>query len=474
MYQTEDTIAAIGTAMGGAARGMVRLSGPRMAACLAGCFQSDRPRQVEMARCPQMISGTLSVACHDREDTVAIPCELFLWPGKRSYTRQPAAELHLPGSPPLLEMALDGLCAHGARVAEPGEFTLRAFLAGRIDLTRAEAVLGVIDAGSSRQLDVALEQMAGGLSGPLLKLREDLLQLLAQVEAGLDFVAEEIEFISRPQILDQLARGQKIVAAIQLQMVSRADQATLPRVVLLGKPNAGKSSLFNALSRQYGSGRGVPSSALVSGQPGTTRDYVTARLEGANWACELIDTAGDEPQTGRSALGQAAHTSAHEQYRRADVRLLCIAAADLLANPAAGKVADWPSSDRILVTQSDRISGESPCRLLSNGLPAGAIVCSSQTGEGLQEVLAAIEGLVLGAVDAGPQAVAATATRCAGSLRRTAHSLARAQRLTAKDGGMELIATELRIALDALGKVVGAIYTDDILDRIFAQFCIGK
>ena len=116
-----------------------------------------------------------------------MPCDLYLWPGKRSYTGQPVAEIHTLGSPPLLEAVVRAVCAGGARPAEPGEFTLRAFLAGRIDLTQAEAVLGVIDATASAELDAALEQLAGGLAGPLRRLRDDLLELLAHLEAGLRF-----------------------------------------------------------------------------------------------------------------------------------------------------------------------------------------------------------------------------------------------------------------------------------------------
>ena len=288
--------------------------------------------------------------CPWRESPLAIPCDLFLWPGNRSYTRQPTAELHLPGSAPLLEMVLDELCVHGARVAEPGEFTLRAFLAGRIDLTRAEAVLGVIDAGSSQQFDVALDQMAGGLSRPLLMLRETLLQLLAQIEAGLDFVEEDIEFITSNQILSQLSSARDIVETMQEKMVSRGDQTGLPRVVLLGKSNAGKSSLFNALLRHNHSVYGIQPQSLVSERSGTTRDYVTARLQRANISCELIDTAGNMSLTGRSAVASAAQAIAHEQQQRADVRLFCIAAPWVIQDPSLWDTIEYDCFDLILIT----------------------------------------------------------------------------------------------------------------------------
>src|SRR6185295_14632062 len=134
-----------------------------------------------------------------------LPCDLFLWPSNRSYTREPIAELHTIGSAPLLKSLVSAACQSGARLARPGEFTLRAFLAGRLDLTQAEAVLGVIDARGRQQLDSALGQLAGGLARPLSALREQLLDLLAQLEAGLDFVDEDIEFITAAELNQQLA-----------------------------------------------------------------------------------------------------------------------------------------------------------------------------------------------------------------------------------------------------------------------------
>jgi tRNA modification GTPase len=371
-------------------------------------------------------------------------------------------------------MVLDELCAHGARMAEPGEFTLRAFLAGRIDLTRAEAVLGVIDAGSSQQFDAALDQMAGGLSRPLLMLREKLLQLLAQIEAGLDFVEEDIQFITCDQILSQLSSARDIVGAVQEKMVSRGDQTGLPRVVLQGKANAGTSSLFKALLRHSRSVHGIQPQSLVSECSGTTRDYVTARLQRANFSCELIDTAGDMSQTGQNAVAFAAQAIAHEQQRRADVRLFCIAAPWVMQDSSVWETVEYDTFDLILITHSDLVRESVSRRHLSDCMPAGALLCSGLTEEGLPAVFDAIEDLLLGTVDSGPQAVATTAIRCTSSLRTTEQSLSHAHHLALENGGMELISTELRIALDALGEVVGAIYTDDILDRVFSQFCIGK
>ena len=190
-WQPDDTIAALASPPGAAARGLIRLSGHGCREVLETCFSAAQPEQWRTARQATRFTGTLQLAGISRQ----IPAAVCLWPGRRSYTGEPAAELHLPGSPPLLEAVLSQLHTAGARPARPGEYTLRAFLAGRIDLVQAEAVLGVIDAADESELQQALRQLAGGLSAPVTELRSRLLNLLADLEAGLDFVEEDIENI---------------------------------------------------------------------------------------------------------------------------------------------------------------------------------------------------------------------------------------------------------------------------------------
>ena len=225
-------------------RGIVRLSGPGLRTCLEGCFRPAPFISLPSIARPTAVPGL----CWLAGIAAPLPGELYLWPGRRSYTGQPVAEIHTLGSPPLLEALLRTVCAPH-RVAEPGEFTLRAFLAGRIDLTQAEAVLGVIDAADGRQLHVALAQLAGGLARPLHRLRDRLLELLAQLEAGLDFAEEELPLVAPGELAGQLDEAAAAIAALLGQMTARQETADLVRVVLAGPPNSGKSSLFNALAR---------------------------------------------------------------------------------------------------------------------------------------------------------------------------------------------------------------------------------
>ncbi|HUE72477.1 MAG TPA: tRNA modification GTPase [Pirellulaceae bacterium] len=442
---TQDTIAAVASATGGGVRGIVRLAGDQCVSVLAGCFtpECDQPSPWDV-RTPRRIAGSLELG----DPLGRVPADLLLWPGTRSYTRQPAAEIHTLGSPPLLDAILARLCEDGARIARPGEFTLRAFLAGRIDLTQAEAVLGVIDARDQRELSIALSQLAGGLAGPLCELRNRLLDLLAHLEAGLDFVEEDIEFISHGELAHQLDEAAGQIDALAEQMQRRGTTHALPRVVLSGPPNVGKSSLFNALCGT--------ASALVSEQAGTTRDYVSARVACGRIEVELIDTAGIDAGETLGGIEAAAQNVAQTQAEQAALVLACSEAIRPIWRPSG-------SNQIQVVTKCDQSADSRPAD--------GPIQTSSRTGQGIEELKAAIES-ALAAQPEGTTVVAGTAARCRESLVLAADSLRRARSSAAV--GEEFVAAEVRSALDDLGRVVGAVYTDDVLDRIFSRFCIGK
>src|SRR3954452_8354732 len=234
-FNTDDTICAIASAPGGGGRGIIRISGKSALEITLHLFEKSERAPISEIRRAAALTGHVSIDIHG--ELRYLPCDLLIWPTVRSYTREPVAELHTIGSPPLLEELVAGVCKAGARLAEPGEFTLRAFLAGRLDLTQAEAVLGVVDARGSGDLNTALVQLAGGLARPLDRLRDELLQLLAELEAGLDFVDEDIEFISPSELCERLASAERLLNEVAHQMDSRHVARETLQIALVGPPN---------------------------------------------------------------------------------------------------------------------------------------------------------------------------------------------------------------------------------------------
>lgn len=467
----DDTIAAIATAPGGSLRGIVRIAGPHMVATLAGFFLAEDGRPLAEYGSPTCVSG--QIALPDLQARV-VPCDLYLWPTARSYCRSPMAEIHTLGSPPLLAAVLRAVCAGGARLAQPGEFTLRAFLGGRIDLAQAEAVLGVIDAQGQQEFQVALEQLSGGLSQPLSRLRDALLEMLAHLEAGLDFVEEDIDFISAAELEAGLASTLAQVDVMTSQMISRTDASHAARVVLRGLPNAGKSSLFNALLARFGSASpSATPAALVSPQSGTTRDYLMARLMLGGMECELIDTAGLEASGHLAGPDRDAQSMAQQQIARADVEIHCL---DASRSETAENQEVLEQSIRCVPSLPPVLIALTKCDLPRSidGADLAAIETSATTGVGLASLANAVRATVGDPGKHEEAFVAATAQRCRDSLISAAASLREAQRLVSVGGAEELLAAEIRTALNALGNVTGAIYTEDILDRVFSRFCIGK
>jgi tRNA modification GTPase len=468
MFSTEDTIVAIASAAGSAQRGIIRLSGPAVQRAL-GRVIADIHSIVASAS-----SATVyRVATRHLDGFPSVPADLYYWPDERSYTQQCSAELHLPGAAPLLQFVLNTICldnqpaatvtvpAKCIRVAQPGEFTLRAFLAGRIDLTQAEAVLGVIDAQDKKELDLALSQLAGGLNSRFETLRQQLLTMLAHLEAGLDFAEEEIEFIARDKIKIQVSNVHQELLAIALQLEQRLVSGMEYRIVLRGEANAGKSTLFNALARQP--------LAIVSDIAGTTRDYVSQSLQLNGMPCLLIDTAGIESaDASENVIAQRVREMTRKQQQYAHLEILCIDGARQRSQWETQQLQTTPPHARIVVqTKGD----------CANFDAAEAADVTTSVNSGHVEGLAALKTLIgirLQRQSGEAIILQQTASRCQESLLHATTSIERALRLCNTDQGDELLAAELRDVLQHLGLIVGTVYNDDILEEIFSTFCIGK
>ena len=456
-----DTIVATSSPAGRSPRAIVRLSGPDAVRIASGAFESDPP----LDRVPtyHSVDGVIALEA----ERIRCPAAAYLMLAPRSYTREDVVEFHTFGSPPLLGALVDALTAAGARPAEPGEFTRRAFLHGRIDLTQAEAVQAVIQARSQAELRVSQAQLAGAFRQDIETLRSDLAEWLAQVEASIDFVDQDLELMDPGDVLERLGR---LTAAVE--SLAAAEPAAPPKdgvaTAICGPPNAGKSSLLNALA---GHDR-----AIVTPVPGTTRDTVEHPVEVGGVMFRLVDTAGVRA-TDHDVEAQAVER-ANAAAGSADLILIVIDGSRLLASGADAvwdRLAALPGAAAIVViNKSDlpqRLSPGDERRLARRG-PIVAV--SARRGDGLDDLRSAMARAVRS--DAVVQSAHGfwLAARHRAALRRAAEALTRARSALSEDLGPEFAAADLHAALSALGDIVGETTPGDILDRIFSQFCIGK
>lgn len=453
--QLTDTIAAIASAPGHATRGILRITGPEVVRYLTASFRFESGKSIGTSRLAKRYSGNVHLRAIDE----ALDASLLLWPTSRSYTGQPMAELHTVGSPPLLEAILTQLFEDGVRPARNGEFTLRAFLSGRIDLVQAEAVLGVIDSTDQQQMERALRQLAGGVSGKLANTRSELISILGDLEAGLDFVEEDIEFIPADVLAARLTEAIDRLVNLAATTDERMEARPFFTVALAGLPNAGKSTLFNALAKS--------DLAIVSAEAGTTRDYLTVDLACAGVPVRLVDTAGAE--TGSTDVMEIAQQLRNQQVQDADLVVWC-SAVDASAN---GRADDRQLREALQHDRRDScLRVRTKCDLARDDLATSDPEVSGTSGSGLTALKEAI-GVKLNAAGES-ELIGSTGARCHQLLNSAVTSMTAAREASINRLGDEIVAIELRSALESIGQILGTVYTDDILDHIFSNFCIGK
>lgn len=437
----KDTITACATPPGTSALALIRLSGPK-AISIAQKLASTTltPRSPLPLR--------LHHAGAELDEVV-----LTTWPNPKSYTGEDLVEISSHGNPLIVQSILQALCSLGARPARPGEFTERAFLNGRMDLTKAEAVLDILHAKSERALLAGQRALAGQLSHRLMADREKLLQLLARIEAWIDFPEEDIQPEVGQGFLNQVQELLKSTASLLATAPLGSRLRSGYRLVLAGPPNAGKSSLLNAL---LGLDR-----ALVSPIPGTTRDTVEESIILAGFPVRLIDTAGLRPSTDPIEIEGMARTRTAMQT--ADLVLALIDSTQSV-DPC---LPEWASlSPKVLAvrTKAD----------LTPSYPHPGLAVSAKTGLGLDLLKSKItQQLTADQGAPGADEIALT-SRHTDALRQTTEALACASASLLSHAAPELVASDLRLALHALESILGVGTSEDVLDRLFAQFCIGK
>ena len=447
MSADNDTICAIATPPGAGGVGIVRVSGPAAA---------DIATEV-IGRLPEPRRATH--AGFRDADGSTIDDGLALWfPGPRSFTGEDVLELQGHGGPVVLQMLLDRLRALGARDARPGEFSERAFLNGRIDLAQAEAIADLIDSGSAAAARAAHRSMTGAFSDRVKALQEQLTALRVFVEAALDFPDEEIDFLAESDVaerIEALARECASVRAAAHQGQLLRDGVTL---AIIGQPNAGKSSLLNALA-----GRDA---AIVTDIPGTTRDVLRAYLSLGGLPVHVVDTAGIRETTDR--VEAEGVRRAREALRGCDLALLVIDPTEPLA-PQLALAQEVPEAIPVVhvVNKIDR-TPDRPVRLQVDR----SVELSALHGTGLDRLANEVRD-VIGASAADAGAFSARQRHVDALRRAEQHLHAGISQFTALPGG-ETLAEELRLAQEALGEITGRMIADDLLGEIFAGFCIGK
>jgi len=448
---TSDTIVAVSTPLAAAARAVVRMSGSRSIEIASEVFRGG---PLERAGKYAVLEGRLEL------DGCAVAAMVYVMRAPRSYTREDVVEFHVPGSPALAMMLMEVLLKSSARLAGPGEFTQRAFLAGRIDLAQAEAVLKIIRAADEVHHRAALSQLHGALSATLRDASEAAAQALALVELRIDFSDQDIEYVEPEEFRKFLRRARKILTDLESSGHLVPPAGALPTVAVVGRANAGKSSLVNALV-------GRPA-ALVHHEPGTTRDYIEARLKVDDVELLLVDTAGAKRPAGR--LEGVAREQTRRVFDSADLVLVTVDGTRGVGSFERELVERAGARVMVTVTKRDVAPPEAAERASAAlGLPV-VEATSAVTGLGVRELARALaERLVLRGSDAVRARTILTA-RQMDAVRRALEHLDAAIRADSE----EIIAFETREALERLGLITGTRIADDVLDRIFGEFCIGK
>ena len=453
-----DTIAAIATPLGEGGLAVVRVSGPQAFAVADKCFQPAGKNSLKPSAAP---THTIHFGRMVRDGRMIDEVLLAVLRAPRTFTREDTVEISCHGGLLPAKLVLDALLAAGARPAEAGEFTKRAFLNGRLDLAQAEAVADVIHSRTELALAAANEQLAGKLSRRINQLRDDLMLTLAHVEAHIDFPDEDIA----PDDLHKLRLRLENGVAFMDELLRTANEGQLLRrgirAAIVGRPNAGKSSLLNQL---LGRDR-----AIVSPVPGTTRDTIeeTANIRGL--PVVFIDTAG--LREARDEIEREGVRRSRQSLAQAELILHVLDAGEPITGADRNYLSEFADKKRIIV----RNKTDLPVQLElppETGAPVVDVCCLS--GQGIEPLKDAIKRLIWSGEIKAEMLQVAINSRHQEALNRARAAARQAADALAASATLELVAMDLRIAANAVGEIVGKTTTEDLLDSIFSTFCIGK
>jgi tRNA modification GTPase len=458
----DDTIAAIATPLGEGGLAVIRLSGPQT---LAAADKSFVPMGKHSSKPSAAPTHTIHYGRIVRQGRTVDEVLLAVLRAPRTFTREDVVEITCHGGILAAKLVLDTVLENGARLAEPGEFTKRAFLNGRIDLAQAEAVSDLIHARTELSLAAANEQLAGTLSRRINQLRDELMKTLAHIEAHIDFPDEDISPDTKGQLLARLERGVEFMD----ELLRTANEGQILRrgirTAIIGRPNVGKSSLLNQL---LGHDR-----AIVSPIAGTTRDTIeeTANIRGV--PVVFVDTAG--LREAGDSIEQEGIRRSRKSVAKAELILHVFDNSESFTREDEIYLEQFAHKKRILVRNKIDLTAK---LVLPAAATAGArtpvVDLSALTGEGIETVKDAVKELIWAGEIKAEMLQVMINSRHQDALRRGREAALRTLEALRNDLTLDLVAVDLRIAANAVGEVVGKTTTEDLLDSIFSQFCIGK
>jgi tRNA modification GTPase len=451
----DDTIVAIATPPGRGGIGVVRVAGPEAVAIVRPMLALRRELEPGRVAFVELLDTQNADGKPSRIDEVVVT--FFAKP--HSYTTDDVIEISAHGSPVVLRHIVEGVLARGGRLAEPGEFTMRAFLNGRIDLAQAEAVRDLIDAQTLFQARVAAQQLEGALSKRLKPIKQRLVDLIARLEAGIDFAEDDVSVLPDAVILEHIAEVRQPLEALASTFAYGKVVHEGLTLAIVGRPNVGKSSLFNRLVERE--------RAIVTAAPGTTRDLVTETVALGGIPVKLVDTAGIR------------HSSDEAEAMGIQKSMEALADADLVlhvidvsqpVSPEDDQLAQQTAGRPTLIVQNKADLASDPTATY----PRAAIRTSALTGAGIPQLRTAIVQHVTGEASIPTESCFLTSARHQALVQQSLDALAASRCAVLNKIPHEMLLLDLYNALRSLDEITGATTNDDILNLIFSTFCIGK
>lgn len=456
----EDTIAAVATAYGEGGIGIIRISGEEALPILQEIFEFHGDTDTFTSR--RMTYGKII----DKEKNQIIDEVLAVYmKGPKTYTAEDVVEINCHGSMVSLRKTLALVLRKGARLAEPGEFTKRAFLNGRLDLSQAEAVIDMIRAKTDKSFDVAVSQLEGRLSLKVEEIRQKLLDLLVDITVNIDYPDEDIEEMTYEKLEESIVETQDMIEKLLATSSTGKMIREGIKIAIVGKPNVGKSSLMNGLLKE--------TRAIVTDIPGTTRDTIEEVLSIRNIPVYLVDTAGIRETSDK--VEKMGIEKSKEAFNQADFILFLLDGSRPLEEEDL-QIMEFLKERKSLVLINKRDLGEAiSIEEISAKLPASQVIeASLLKGQGITEIEDAVEDLVYGGEIVQKESMMVNNVRHIELLQQAVNSLTDALHMSERREALDFIEVDVKNAYERLGEIIGETVSDDIINEVFARFCLGK